>query len=247
MRTQTQKNFKKQMAEIQKDMSKNDKGQFFSYIENDHIESYYKPRRNKKAVAISVSSIISFLVIGYSLFTWIRPLIIHSGSQFSTINSVTLLDNNGIIPQDHKNIVVYLNHINKFDDKLNSYAKETTRDFNVILKDQNTRNDFIEKNTMFKNDLENMIISLSKMQVPEEMTEHYSIVKAKYDNIFEEIIYCIDIVKANNTSDFTHLKYLNEKENLLQLQQREQLISVFDKVGIKYEKDGNSIKYWYSY
>lgn len=246
MKTETQKNFKKQMAQLQKQKERSGKENthFFSYIENDHIEHYYQPKSKKKLAAISISSIISTLIILYSAFTWVQPFLrlrVPSLPQTNTLTAVTQVP----FQPSHINIVNYLDEIDKHDLKLSEINKGTLVNFSTLSNNINQRNTYLELNNIAKAEIERTIISLENLKVPKDMSEHYSTVKSKYNIVYEEIIYCLEMAKSNNYNDITHLKFLVEKQNLLQKQQTQQLLNAFNKVGIKYEQNGTNINYWY--
>lgn len=245
MSTETQKNFKKQMKQIGKEMSNKNKGEYFSYIENDHVESYYSPKKRKRIIAISLGSIIPIIWTGYCIFTWVRPLLTGVNYNMPSI-STKAISKNFLYESKHTDIVTYLDTVKTNENKINAYLDLLKHDFNIIFKDQNTRNTYIETNANLKKELENNIISLSSMEIPNEMEEYHATIKQKYETILEQTVYSLDIAKSVNVNNIPQLQFIIEKINLLQKQQFKQMTIAFDKVGIKYKQEGDTITYWYN-
>ncbi|WFD09426.1 hypothetical protein [Tepidibacter hydrothermalis] len=115
MATETQKNFRKQMKEIEKESKNKNQETFYSYIEKDHISGYYSKRKKKKIIisSISLCSILIFLWNFYALSTWLNP-VIHSITNKNIPTTVPVLSFNAT---KHKEVGGYLKQTKK-----NSYA-----------------------------------------------------------------------------------------------------------------------------
>jgi hypothetical protein len=64
LKTKTQKHFEKQMKKIQKDASKNNNEPVYSYIEDDHITSYYAEKKLRNSFSLfRVVRVVMFVII----------------------------------------------------------------------------------------------------------------------------------------------------------------------------------------
>ena len=75
MATKTQKNYRKQMRELQKELNNNSDTGFYSYIERDYIKGYYqKIKRKRIFISAGVIGILTLLWNFYAIYTWINPI-----------------------------------------------------------------------------------------------------------------------------------------------------------------------------
>lgn len=253
MTTQTQKNFKKKMRELEQELKQNknnDKG-FYSYIERDHIKSYYQKRDKKKILtSISIGGLLIFVFIALFLASWVQPV-----ADFQDINSneaflVSPKKPSSFMENKQKKIAEYLDSIRLNKKEYYEIMSYRSNYFaSAVLKGENKEDYFINIEVNVKR-LENIIKELGDVKPPKEMENCHKILKENF---------CIGSVILSNTleiKDMSQPKEINKRikkistlvnkineNNSIMMNGYEE---VFKELGMRYEKIDNQIRYWYN-
>jgi regulator of replication initiation timing len=238
--TNTQKNFKKQMAQIQKQINEKAEEEVFSYIENDHIRSYYSPKKSRKVRNFSIGSIVFLMITAYSIYARIKPLSVIQKPD--NLYQAAFERGNGAIFSStvHKKIVEYLSSIRPFENKASGYLNNINIDFNKYVKDNRAL--LLSNLSVYKKRTEEISSSISNIEPPSEMSDYHKRLFDKINSIYYYFEVCERAAKKQKADD------INIKINNINLCQKlltAELLKVFDENGIKYEKTPDGIKYWY--
>ena len=114
MSTKTQKNFKKQMKEIQKNASIENNEKYYSYIEKDYIDSYYKKRFKNKSVGISLFAVIIIVISGLFIALNMDKKKLIAEDQIIVNKSNSVIYNKKI-----NGFVSYMNSVNSINKEVN--------------------------------------------------------------------------------------------------------------------------------
>lgn len=259
MTTDTQKEFKKQMKELQKQKNNSDSNQFYSYVEKDYIDNYYTKKKKARIRNIGIASIIPLALGVYSIFTWIQPLINEPSSinyltssnvsnnmqPNGNINPISLIKTNKLIKK-HEKIIDYISKIDSSDKEILDMLNQRFEEFKNVQNNLTLKKSYIE---MLQNDKVRMKAIISekvKLECPEEFSLHHNTVIEKYNTYYEQLLYLIDATKTNSQESINKINLLNDKIKLYAEQQIQALLKGFDATNIKYEvKEDGNIRYWY--
>jgi hypothetical protein len=248
MSTKTQKNFKKQMREIQKDLSDKNQEEYYSYIEKTHIKNYYSINRKRKFITVSLASLLTILYFGYSLYTYLTPVIRYRSSQAVPAISRAVRDepySSGVTSAKYTKIVTYLDKITSYDRVIMPYLNITINEFNNTLNKKLDKTVFIQNSSSRIKQLENTNLLMADIKIPEEFKDFHMTVMNKFNTLLTEITFCTEAISNYNLSSSNTIRTLSEKADRLAREQREKLLKAFDSTGIKYEIEKDSIRYYY--
>lgn len=249
MPTKAQKEFKKQMKDIQKDLDKNPKQQVFSYIENDHITSYYGKRKIKRSISISIGTIFTLIIVVYSAYTWIKPLFSYVKIPENTNNQTYVQANviNGTnftnkMDSTPKIVIDYLENVNA----VGKLYDELVRYYNANINSNTDENDFKVKFVDKQKICIEKLNTLKNMQVIQEATNHRNAVCEYYSILNEKLNFLVVNKGRVNPEDKAKVQEMDDRINKLSILKQQYLLKMFTDVKIEYEvnPDG-SVTYHY--
>lgn len=249
MPTKAQKEFKKQMKDIQKDLDKNPKQQVFSYIENDHITSYYGKTKIKRNISISIGTIFTLIIAVYSIYTWFKPLFTYVKIP-ENINNQTYVQANVIsgtnftskMDSTHKIVIEYLENVNAVDRLYDELVKYYNASINLNTDENDFKVKFVDKQNICIEKLNTLL----NMQVILEATNHRNAVCEYYSILNEKLNFLVVNKGLVNPEDKAKVQEMDDRINKLSILKQQYLLKMFTDVKIQYEvnPDG-SVTYHY--
>jgi hypothetical protein len=245
MPTETQRNFKKQMKEIKNDLDNKANDSFYSYIEKDHIRNYYDSKNSRQIIAkISFGSIISLLLIVYSLYTWIKPVLESPPAQNIKNISISNSGLNQSKTTELEDIRLYLMKIYNYDIEFQEFLRYSSNNFKNTMEGNYDESVYIKDLNTDIDKILNVLLSLNS-EVPHGFILYNNIILQKYTLISNQLKYCLEIV---NTRDRSILKKLNDNNLILTdlyNKQKDEMKNAFQNLGIIYEENENGITFHY--
>lgn len=242
MATETQKNFRKQMREIEKDAKNKDQEAFYSYIEKDHISGYYSKRKKKKVIisSISICSILIFIWNFYALSTWLNP-IIHSITNKSVPTTAPVLSFN---TAKHKEVGGYLKQTKEIDLKLKEFIEYVNQSLNKGFENEESKYTYLNTLNSYEVKFKEMIATLEEVTPPEELKNYHTYTIQLLNYCVDMIFYSFDIVNSNNPESINKYYNLTTQFSSISHNRRIDLIKVFNDIKMEYKiLDDNTIKY----
>lgn len=245
MPTEVQRNFKRQMKEIEKELKKKKNEGFYSYIEGDYINSYYETRRKKQRIvkAVSITGLLIFLWNFYAISTWINPIFYSlTGKNLPTVN---LFDFKG---RKQKEVVEYLQVINTEEERIKILLQYRALDFINAFINRPLSNEYYKEISEHALEIKNIISKVETMNPPDEMKTYHQITLKKFyvcGEIFDLIFQIAEEKNINTNKLIEKINTAIIDFNYFDLKSREELINVFNKIGMKYELSNGQIRYWW--
>lgn len=240
MPTETQKNFKKQMAKLQKQINSKSDEKIFSYIENDHIHNYYSPKKSRRVRNFSIMGILMFMLSMYGLYTRVKSTLDVQNPNSLNYRISSMEKAAGFSGISSREIYEYLEKVNPFEVEVSSYLTDISSNFNNYM---NTNRELLLSSlSSYKKRTEGISSDIIKIEPPYELLEYHKKLFEKINSIFNYFEVCERAAKNQNAEDINFkISNINLSQKLLTAE----LLKVFDKNGIKYEKTEEGIRYWY--
>lgn len=246
MPTETQKNFRKQMQMLEKELNEDKEKQgFYSYIERDYINSYYSKKGKKKAIitTISIGSILFVLWNSYAVLTWIAPVVdsITEGKLKSLTGRGVAYD--GINYKDgvQQEVAYYLQGTNEINHQLIDYYKLRNDILDSALK-SDSRKQYIQSLKTYTESVLGLIFQLQCIDPPAQMDNYHALVLSNYESSYKSFLYAEECLDTSDNSINNCINKFNEAVaecNAIDIQVREEMLKVFNDIGMSYyEKDG---------
>lgn len=226
MATETQKNFRKQMKELEKETKHMEAPETYSYIHKDFVSSKVKYRRRK---VITLSGILTFLALGLYLYTNAAGLT----SMFSGRNQ--------------GEVVSYIESMDAIE---SSFEKVMDRlDINLSALDTDTKanSQALVDLGGCKSEIQTVIEDLKDLKTPEDLKKLKQSNLNRYNYTALAIDAYIRGYTNRSSADIDQGDSYLDKYDAENELQNQILISIFKKYSIEYkvESDG-SITYWYN-
>lgn len=261
MKTNTQRNFKKEMDQIEREMKSKPTEGFYSYVEGDYINSYYtrKKKKREKIVKYSFISILILAVNVYALYTWLDPIIYHTtGHRIPRIerhifnnSPKTHTQTNGAnhvqagYQPNLKHIKAdqYIQKIKVLMLDTNQMINYATDNFNKAADNQNFKQEYSINLNKYKEEIQSFILELRAIIPPSEFSEYHKLNIDFYNTAHEVILIYLGNIRSN-TRNFEMLSVLYERNNLRILEIRQEILKGLDALSIEYEVIENSDSGW---
>ena len=170
MATETQKNYRKQMRELQKELNNNSDTGFYSYIERDYIKSYYQKRKRKRIfISAGVIGILTLLWNFYAIYTWINPIYYSmTGKTLPVIHRALDIQGN-----KHRQIAEYLQSLKPGEDIHDKNLNYAVVNLNEVLQKQTDTSGYFADIAGYSEDVEQSILMVEGISPPAEMLEYH--------------------------------------------------------------------------
>jgi hypothetical protein len=244
MLTPTQKNYRKQMQEIQNELNKKEADEYYSFIENDHISNYYKAKK-KKEVALFPFVLIFIVVIGIYCYTNKNDIM----NNMKNANYQGSLQGNAstnIYDTNKRRISLFANQSKisddiQFIDGLEEELREKVKNVNEI-KDTDTLRNHIED---MLNHVNYSLVEIGKREFQNECSDYVEAVinyfkeHIKYGTALQE--YMLKKNKESNELINNRIEILNNLNN----EQNKKIEELFERAGMSYYKTEDGYQYTY--
>jgi hypothetical protein len=166
MATETQKNYRKQMRKLQKELNSSSDTGFYSYIERDHIKSYYQKRKKKRIfISAGVIGILTLLWNSYAIYTWVNPIYYSmTGKNLPVIHRV--LDVQG---KKHREIAGYLQSLKPGEDIHDKNLNYAILNLNEALQKKTDTTGYFADIAGYSEDVKRNILMVENIRPPAEM------------------------------------------------------------------------------
>lgn len=242
MPTETQRNFKRQMRELQKE-TQSENEEFYSYIEKDHIQNYYqdKPKRRSIRTTISIGSIILIIWNVYALSTWLLPQNIKP-----KLVPAFAINNIKSTNSSQRDIAAYLQSVEEFNIRLNLLFERRNQVFSWGLNAaEKTSNMKAMDEILYE--AQSLVNELQKIKPPNIMMQYKELLIYKYSLAYKLFEVSKVAISASDSviynSQINKLNMLNLDMSTSNDKVKQEMFRVFDEVGITYEIDGDKIRY----
>ncbi|NOU95651.1 hypothetical protein GC093_20815 [Paenibacillus sp. LMG 31456] len=220
MSTETQRNFKKRMKEIEK--SESTKEEYFSHVEGGYVKGNYLRKRFKQRVKWG-SGFLTVIVLCLVVFGY-----------FASEEK----------KKDIREIKSYLEGIESLDNQFKSEYDEGVGEYNKFasggLKKEQLELDLRNRLYRMSYILQNGLIKSTRVR---ELDDYY---KNKYDLYSYYIASINGLLSAVSSGDYSKIKSDSKVAEMQELNTKslELIGDMFGKRGIKYEISGNKITYY---
>jgi hypothetical protein len=247
MATETQKNYRKQMRELQKELNNNSDTGFYSYIERDYIKSYYQKRKRKRIfISAGVIGILTLLWNSYAIYTWINPIYYSiTGKTLPVIHKA--LDVQG---KKHREIAEYLQSLKPGGDIHDKNLNYAIMNLNEVLQKQTDTSGYFADIAGYSEDVKKSILMVESITPPAKMREYHGMMLERLalcKDIFDEIL---RISNMNNENDINNciqeIKSLINRYNETGKHSTQEMINVFESINMRYEFENGTIKCWWN-
>jgi len=253
--TDSQKNFRKQMKEVErenlnKQMNGEQNAPFYSHYKEDMITSYYEKKNTKKRIfqGVSIASIVFILWNAFAIFSWLDLLFRNLTNMDLPIVS-SILDFN---IDEQRETVNYLKKLEAINEPVRNYLTYQTQ-----IVEQYSSNSTFDKNqrvVSLQNLYEKIDITkstLNQIDVPTFLRPHKSLIVEQADTTLKLNNEMTLAMQATSKSSYdVHIRNCNDainEYNNINQRATQELISIFDRIGIEYEFTSNGLKYTYRY
>lgn len=242
MPTETQKNFKKEMREIEKEMKSKKQRIFYSFVKRDHISNYYEKKKTKKIIisSISLGSIIFIMWNLYAISTWINPIFkIATGKN---IYSVSIFSS--LLGNKHKEIAEYLEQTKELESDLGIVMNDLGNGTNNTFQTESERDNYLNTLDIYEGQLNEKITNLEKIEPPQELENYHQDTLQLLRYSLDMIYYAYDIVSSNDVESINEYNEVINQYNEQSHNRRLHLIKVFNEVKMEYKiMDDQTIEY----
>ncbi|MDK2801373.1 MAG: hypothetical protein PWQ70_2992 [Clostridiales bacterium] len=237
MLTKGQKRFRKEIEKSLKEIENRDQG-FYSYIEKAYINSYYNSK-TKSSISIPIVAMLCLITILCSTYLFFRSDGLNNHKSDLSNSDPTILK--------HEKIVSYLEQMKHYHTQALAISNNSVDALNKMLKNPLLyKKSFDEMLIKNKEQIENIMLEIKKISPPDEFQDYHKAAVGKHNFIYEKILYIIDAGSTRSKERISQINILSDKINFQIKQEKKEMLSALDKVGIEYEKlDNGQIRYTY--
>jgi hypothetical protein len=251
MLTKTQKEYKKQMEELQEQLSTgNNKEQgFYSYLERDYINTYYDPKKkHRKQIITSISlfGIIALIMTALSMYSWLMNTVQPQNAK-NLVSITHVLDHNVGI---HKEVGLYLQDIQYHKNKSSILLDYCIKNFNTSLENKTSQEVYFNTISDYSSQLRESINALNTMHHPTVMSDYHQIILQNFNTMDQIFILTLKIKNTNDATIINHdvakINQLLSAYNLSMHESTTKMILVFDEIDMRYKKNPDGqLQYWW--
>lgn len=251
--TETQKNFRKEMKEIEAENKRKQKNgeaeqPFYSHYRRDVVDGYYAKKKTGRRIVqgISITTLIFILWNSFAIYTWINP--IYRSFMHSDIPVISqLFDSNGV---KQREAVAYIDSIKALIQPLEAYwsAKDTVLSNIAVvpITDAQQRLAILEEQEQA---LQSVALSLQKVDAPEYMENHRQLQISMANTALTSCLRLMQAVQAPDVNAYkTYIARSNDAVTdyvLLTKQSQQELVRVFEEIDMEYEVTSTGIQFTY--
>ncbi len=228
MPTKTQKEFRKQMKEIQRERLSKNNNEYYSYVARDKISSYYN-KNVKRKMSLIFKILIPILIVElvFAFFYYGN----NNGLFDIKSNKSNKPTSQIITSTTQRKIIDYIDMIQQFNTRIDDLSKQV-QDIDI--------NSYIEV-------INQIDAEINNLSVPDQVAGYHKYFIERI-SAYKDFISYYQKYSDDRTQNNTDL--LNESINRMNrssTNERTALIKCFEQNGIKYEvQHDGSIRYWYT-